>query len=153
MKKTTKPNLFEESVKEVVSEAFGGTPMKGSGTFSWGSQTGSKTWAHQSPQYRSMTGGPTSSELFGIIAAEEEETHKAPPRKPYPLETVDDELVKAFLALGNVESQLRSCAKFNAVITSKKSKQKVLEFLHDKVKGIRVMIKNVSEELDRINLS
>ena len=149
MKNQKKSNSFVELIKE----AFGGTPFKGGGTFSNASQTGSKTWAHQSSPFRNMTGGPNSSELYGIIQAEEEETHHAPPVKPFPLETIDENLVKAFLQLGNAQIQLKNCLKYNSYINTKPEKKAFLEFLHDKIMGIRGMIKDISEELDRINLS
>ena len=140
-------------IEKLIEEAFGGANGGGSGTFSWASQTGAKTWAPKSPAARGTTTTPTPDELTGIIQQEEEEAQQAPPRKPYPLETIDDSLVQAFVQLGISESLLKTCIKYNAVITSKKEKKKVLEFLADKVSAIRQMIKSVSEELDRINIS
>jgi len=151
--KTKKSNAFEE----LISEAFGGTPFKGGGTFSHASQTGAKTWSHKSPAARGTTTAPTSHEIesgmTGIIQAEEEEAHMAPAVRPFPLENIDENLVKAFLFLGNAEIQMKNCLQFNALIDGKKEKKKVLEFLHQKVKALRIMIKEISEDLEKITIS
>jgi hypothetical protein len=146
-------NKFEE----LINEAFGGTPFKGGGTFSFNSQTGAKTWSHQSPPSRGTTTAPTAHEIedgmTGIIQSEEEEAHMAPKVKPFPLENIDENLINAFIALGNAETQMRNCLKFNALLDGKKQKKKVLEFLHSKVKALRLMIKEISEDLERITIS
>lgn len=158
MKMKNKTNVFKELIEEAIgsdggSSMFGGGGGGGGGSFGTNSQKGAKSWSHQSPASRSMTGGPTSDELTGIISAEEDEAHQAPKRKPFPLETIDDSLVSAFIMLGNAEVQMKNCLRYNAFINTKKDKQKTLEFLKDKVKAIRIMIQGISEELDRITLS
>jgi hypothetical protein len=153
-----KKNNFAELVEEAIgsdggSSMFGGAGGGGGGTFSANGQKGAKTWSHQSPPSRGMTGIPNADEMMGIISSEEEEAHKAPKRKPFPLETIDDSLVSAFIILGNAEVQMKNCIRYNALINGKKDKKKTLEFLKDKIKAIRQMLQGISEELDRITLS
>ncbi len=152
MKKKT--NLIEEAMgSDAGSSMFGGAGGGGGGTFSHTGQKGAMTKGGGSPPYRSMTGVPNAPELTGILAAEEEEAHKAPKRKPFPLETIDEDLVQAYIVLGNAESKMKQCVRYNSVINSKKDKRATLNFLKDKISAIRKMIQNIALELDQINLS
>jgi hypothetical protein len=157
MKKRNKNNIVEELITELTSDAgssmFGGAKYGGAGSFAHGSQVGAKSWGGGSPRNRGTTTAPRADELTGIVSAEEEEAHHAPKRKPFPLETIDDSLISAYIVLGNAVSQMKNCLRYNAYINTKKNKKASLKFLHDKVVGMREMIKRISEDLDKINLS
>lgn len=145
-----KRNIVEEAL---LSEGFGeGSAKTMGGTFHWGSQTGAQTWHHKSPRFRATTAAPTPDELLGITQAEEEEAHQAPPRKPYPMETIDENLVNAFLSLGNAEAQMKYAVKYNAFLLKEKEKRAHLEYLYEMVQQIRKMIREVAEDVDRITL-
>jgi hypothetical protein len=152
-----KSNLVEELIQEITSDAggsmFGGAPGGGAGTFSHTGQKGAQTWAHQSPSMRGTTTTPNPDEISGIIDAEEDEAHMAPPQKPFPLETIYENLVGAYILLGNAESQIKNCLRYNAFISTRRDKKKLLEFLHDKIAGIRQMLKNFTKDIDKITLS
>lgn len=159
-----KSNLIEECADELLGEGISlfanqgqmeyGASGGGGGSFSHsGGKNSPQHWHHKSPTARHMTGEPTPDELTGIVQAEEEEAHHAPKIRPYPLETITDQLVQAYLNLGIVEVQLKNCITHNAFIKDKKEKKKVLEFLKDKTGAIKEMIKSMSEELDRITVS
>jgi len=163
----SKQNILEESVEEVVNEAwggggstFGGAPGGGSGSFRWNSkggaetrQSGHKSTTPGSPPYRGMTGSPGGINIQDIAQESEEFAKEAGKNKPFPLDLVNEHLVEAFIRLANAEIQLKSACKYNKVLTKDKEKKAVLEHCYKKVKVIREMIKSVSQDFDRITLS
>lgn len=150
-------NIVTEVIEEAFSDGasiFGGARGGGAGTFSYSQTAGARTWAPQSPIHRSSTAGEDHSYGVKDIGEEEEQfAHKAPKKRPFPLETVHDSLVDAFIQLKNVESQLKTCSKYNAALKGHKDKKAILDHVQRKVKGLQVMLKSVSADIDRISLS
>jgi len=86
----------------------------------------------------------------GIKQQPDEET-KAPPRFPYPLETVLDHLADGYINLKNVESQIKSSFN-NPMIKSSKPKTTELKAVHNKIRTILGNIKKIGQEIQKINL-
>jgi len=158
-------NIVEEALNEANTTGgggsmatgggsmFGGAKYGGSGTFSGMSHTKAKSWAPQSPPSRGTTTSPTASDLTGIMQAEEEEAHQAPPLKAYPLGMIDDNLVQAFIFLSNAISLMTTCLKKNVVITTSKEKKKSLELIRSKALAMKDMLREISDDLTGIDLS
>ncbi len=132
---------------------FGGSAYGGSGTFSYSQQAGAKTWAPRSPAMRSTTADPQGYNVKDIGDDEHMFHHQAPKKRPFPLETINDNLANAFIALCNAESQLKTCEKYNAVIDGNKEKKALLKHLHRKTIALKTMIKNMADDLDRLAFS
>jgi hypothetical protein len=160
-KKTNRlDELLEESLSELTEGSmdaggtlFGGAAYGGSGTFSYSQIAGAKTWAPKSPAHRTGTTDPQGYNVKDIGDEEAEFAHKAPKQRPFPLETINDFLASAYLQLCNAEMQLKTCEKHNAALKANKEKKALLTHLRKKTAGLKIMIKNMSEDLDRISFS
>lgn len=145
---------------EILEEAwegggslFGGAAYGGSGTFSYVQHAGGKTWAPKSPNLRVTTSDPQGYNVKDIADEEELFRHKGPKKRLFPLETINDFIAQAYLQLCNAESQLKTCEKYNSVLNANKEKKALLKHLHRKTKAIKVMLKNISEDLDKISFA
>jgi hypothetical protein len=149
-------NLLQESIDEVLEEAFGGASGGGAGTFAYAQQAGAQTHSPgqgltRSPRNRGTTTAPTPAELLGILD-HEETMHKAPPRRPFPLETVDDFLVAAWEKLDQAEQQLEIALHKNTTVAQSKEHEVLLDHSYKKVQALKQMIFNVSQDLAKITL-
>ena len=106
-----------------------------------------------SPPFRGMTGSPGGINVQDIAAENEEIAKLAGKNKMFPLEGVNENLADAYIQLTNAEIQLKSCVKYNKVLTKDEEKKLVLENCFKKVKVIKEMIKSISQDFDRITLS
>jgi hypothetical protein len=79
--------------------------------------------------------------------------HKAPKKRPFPLDTINDFFAQAFIMLSNAEEQLKTCDRYNSVLETNKEKKALLKHLHRKTIAIKGMIKHIAEDLDRISFS
>ena len=157
-----KQDIFQEAVEEIVEESWGGggSTFGGAGGFGSGtlknrarSSTAAKTWSPGSPPFRGMTGSPGGINIQDIAQESEEFAKQAGKNRPFPLDLVNDHLAEAYIHLSNAEIQLKSCCKYNKVLTTDKEKKLVLEHCHQKVKVIKEMIKSIAQDFDRITLS
>lgn len=156
--KKNNPQIFSESVDEILKEFSSGSSLYGGaaggpGAGSYTQTAGAKTWAPKSPPFKRQTGGPADYNIKDIADDDAVFAKTAGHRKPFPLETIDDHLVSAYIFACNAEVQIRNCVKYNSVIANSKEKKALLSYLLKKVKGIKEMIKSVTEDLDRITLS
>lgn len=142
-----------EEAMDAGGSLFGGAAYGGSGTFSYAQQAGAKTWAPRSPVSRSTGADPQGFNVKDIGDDEHMFHHQAPKKRPFPLETINEYLAQAYLQLCNVESQLKTCDKYNSVLVTQKEKKVLLRHLHRKSIAIKTMIKNLAEDLDRIAFS
>ena len=132
---------------------FGGAAYGGSGTFSYSQQAGAKTWAPKSQSTRSTTADPQGYNVKDIGDDEAAFHHMAPKKRPFPLETINDFLVDAYIQLTNAEIQLKTCKKYNSVMELSMEKKALLKHLHRKTIAMKTMLKNMGEDLDRISFS
>lgn len=153
-----KPNIVEEIIQEGLSlGGNNGGPGNGYGSSKGNSGvTGSKTWSGTNHggagvPYKNLTALPHPDEMAGVLGAEED-MHKAPKVKPFPLETLNDHFSEAFILLGNAEALLKSSIKYNAAVSAKPEKKAVLKYQLKKVKAIRRMIEQMAVELDEITI-
>ncbi len=151
-------SILQESLEEVITEDWNGAGIGGTGANTRGrgvpqSQTGSKPWQPGSPPFRGMTGSPGGINVQDIAAENEEIAKLAGKNKMFPLEGVNENLADAYIQLTNAEIQLKSCVKYNKVLTKDEEKKLVLENCFKKVKVIKEMIKSISQDFDRITLS
>ena len=154
--KKPKNKLLNEVLEETMDAGgtlFGGAAYGGAGTFSYAQQAGAKTWAPKSPMRRSTTADPQGYNIKDIGDDEAMFKHKAPLKRPFPLETINDYLAQAFIQLSNAEIQLKTCNKYNSVLETNKEKKALLSHLHRKTIALKVMIKHMAEDLDRISFS
>jgi len=154
--KKPKNNPLDEVIEEAMDAGgslFGGAAYGGAGTFSYSQQAGAKTWAPRSPAMRSTTADPQGYNVKDIGDDEHMFHHQAPKKRPFPLETINDNLAQAFIALCNAESQLKTCEKYNSVIDRDKEKKALLKHLHRKTIALKTMIKNMADDLDRLAFS
>lgn len=152
-----KNNKLDDLIEEAFSDGasiFGGAKGGGAGTFSYAQVAGARTWAPQSPSKRSSTSDSYGYNIKDIAEEEEEFNHPAPRKRPFPMETIHDHLVQSYLFLTNAEAQMRSALKYNAaLVDTNKDKKALLGHLHRKLKTVQYMIKNISEDLDRVSLA
>ncbi|MDD4110035.1 MAG: hypothetical protein PHS54_00615 [Clostridia bacterium] len=151
-----KQNKIEEIIEETMDAGgtlFGGAAYGGSGTFSYSQQAGAKTWAPRSTANRSTGAEPQGYNVKDIGDEEHLLHHKAPKKRPFPLETINDSLAQAYLQLCNAEIQLKTCNKYNSVMELNMEKKALLKHLHKKTKALKIMIKNMADDLDRISFS
>lgn len=153
-------DLFNNAADEVIEEAwggggstFGGAPAGSPGKFTHTSRSGGKEWHGGSPVARGMTGGPEGFNIKDIAHESEEFAKEAGKNKMYPLETINEYLVNAYLELANAEGQLHSCVKYNKVLTKDEEKKALLAHCYKKVQVVREMIKGLSADIDRVTLS
>ncbi len=156
--KKSKNQVIEESIDEILNEFAPGSSLYGGaaggpGAGSYTQTAGAKTWAPKSPPFRRQTGGPSDYGIKDIADDDAEFAKTARYRKPYPLETIDDHLVSAYVYACNAEVQIANCIKYNAVIADSKEKKALLSHLLRKIKGVKEIIKSITEDLDRITLS
>ena len=159
--------LFTEATEELLEEdwggggsLFGGAPGGGGGSFSYlsrqgatSSQTGNKPWIPGSPPYRGMTGSPGGINTQDVAQESEAFAKTAGKNKPYPLEQTNEYLADAYIALSNAESQLHSCVKYNKILTTNPEKKALLKHCYDRVDALKKMIRDISEDFDRVTLS
>ena len=153
MKKKQPLNDIIEETMDAGGSLFGGAAYGGAGTFSYAQQSGAKTWAPNSPKFRTSTSDPQGYNVKDIGDEEHLLAHRSPKKLPFPLETINDFLVNAYIQLCNAESQLKTCVKFNAILETNKEKKVLLKYLHRKASALKKMLKNMSEDLDRIAFS
>lgn len=157
-------NVLDSTMDEVLEEAwsgggsmFGGAPGGGSGSFQAGVTAGSasKTGGGGSPRHRSITGSSAPGEFNTQDISIENEMLAATAgnNKPYPLETIYESLVKAFIEMGNVEHQLHACIKYNSVLTDSPEKKVLIKRCEKEAAAIRIMIKKMGESIDTITVS
>lgn len=154
--KTKKKNVITDVIEEAFSDGasmFGGAKGGGAGTFSYNQTAGARTWAPQSPIHRSSTSDDHGYNIKDIGDEEAEFAHKAPKKRPFPLETVHDSLVDAWIQLQNAETQIKTASKYNAALKSNKEKKALLQYIQKRLKGIKITIKSISADLDRVSLS
>ena len=132
---------------------FGGAAYGGSGTFSYAQQAGAKTWSPRSPQQRISTSDPQGYNVKDIGDEEHMFKHQAPKKMPFPLEGINEFIAQAYIQLCNVETQLNTCKKYSSVLEANKEKRILLDHLHKKSKAMKIMLKNMSEDLDKIAFS
>lgn len=152
MKNKPLDNILEEAM-DAGGPMFGGAAYGGSGTFSYSQQAGAKTWSPRSPAMRSTTADPQGYNVKDIGDDEAQFKHPAPKKRPFPLETINEFFAQAYIQLSNAEIQLRTCNKYNAVLETNKEKKALLAHLYKKTIAIKLMIKNMAEDLDRISFS
>jgi len=151
-----KPNILNELIEETMDAGgtiFGGAAYGGSGTFSYSQQAGAKTWAPRGGFPRSTGADPQGYNIKNIADEDAMFHHKAPKKRPFPLETINEFFAQAYLQLCNAEIQLKTCSKYNAVLAANKEKKALLNHLHRKTIALKTMIKNMAIDLDRISLS
>jgi hypothetical protein len=151
-----KPNKIDNLIEETMDAGgslFGGAAYGGSGTFSYTQQAGAKTWAPRSTASRVSTSDPEGYNIKDIGDEEHLLYHQAPKKRPFPLETINDFLAQAYLQLCNAEIQLKTCNKYNAVLDANKEKKALLKHLHKKTIVLKTMIKNMTDDLDRLSFS
>lgn len=151
-----KNNEFDELLNEAMDAGgtlFGGAGGGGSGTFSYTQQAGAKTWSPRSPRGRMSTSDPQGYNVKDIADDEHIFKHQAPKKRPFPLETINDFYADAFLQLANAEIQLKTCDKHNALLASTPEKKALIKHLYEKTKAIKIMIKKLAEDLDRVTYS
>lgn len=156
MKRKQTNQFLDELIEESIAAGgtlFGGAGAGGAGTFSYAQQAGAKTWAPKSPERRVSTSDPEGYNVKDIGDEEHMFKHQAPKKMPFPLGTINDYIVDAYLQLCNVESQLKACEKYNALITTNKEKKVLISHLRKKTKAIKKMLENISEDLDKIAFS
>ena len=153
MKKKNKLDEILEETMDAGGTLFGGAAYGGSGTFSYAQQAGAKTWAPRSTASRSTGADPQGYNVKDIGDEEQMFHHKAPKKRPFPLETINDYLAQAYLQLCNAESQLKTCNKYNSVMELNMEKKALLKHLHKKAKALKIMIKSMADDLDRISFS
>ena len=145
-------DLIEETM-DAGGTLFGGAAYGGSGTFSYSQQSGAKTWAPRSTNTRSTGADPQGYNVKDIGDEEQLFHHKAPKKRPFPLETINEFYAQAYLLLCNAEIQLKTCNKYNAVLDANKEKKALIKHLHRKTIALKTMIKNMAEDLDRISFA
>ena len=152
----TNENILDDILDEAMNAGgtlFGGAGGGGSGNFSYAQQSGVKTWAHGSPKSRSSTSDPQGYNVKDIGDDEHLFAHQAAKKRPFPLENIFDYFADAYLQLCNAEVQLKSCNKYNSLIADNREKKALLQHLNRKTKALKVMIKNMTEDLDRLSFS
>jgi len=133
---------------------FGGAGGGGSGTFSYSQQAGAKTYSPGgSPKHRVSTSDPNGYNVKDIGDEEHMFAHHAPRKRPFPLDTVTDYLAVAYLNLCSVEIQLKTADKHNSLIADNSEKKALLQHLRKKAKSIKMMLKNMSGDLDKLSFS
>jgi hypothetical protein len=145
-------NLIEETM-DAGGTLFGGAAYGGSGTFSYAQQAGAKTWAPRSANMRATGADPQGYNVKDIADDEAMFHHKAPQKRPFPLETINEFFAQAYIQLCNAEIQLKTCKKYNTVLETNKEKKALLKHLHRKTIALKTMIKNMAADLDRISFS
>ncbi len=156
MKKKQTNQILDELLEEAMDAGgtlFGGAAYGGPGTFSYAQQAGTKTWSPRSPEKRIPTSDPQGHNVKDIGDEEHLFKHQAPKKMPFPLDTINEYIVEAYLQLCNAESQLKTCKKYNALLTANKEKKVLIAHLHKKVAAIKIMLRNISEDLDKIAFS
>ena len=153
MKKNNTINEILEEAMDAGGTIFGGAGGGGSGTFSYVQQAGAKTWAPRSPKGRASTGDPQGYNVKDIGDDEAMFNHKAPKKRPFPLDTINDFLVDAYIQMCNAEAQLKYCKKYNAIFDANKEKKVLLDHLHKKSTAMKTMIKTMSTDLDKLSFS
>lgn len=158
--KAKKKSIFEKASDEVIEEsfgnggsAFGGASGGGSGRFSHTSKNSFKTWSPGSPPFRGMTGSPGGLNTIDIAQESEEFAKEAGKNRLFPLEQIDEHLAEAYINMHNTEVKLKSCIKYNTVLTNNPEKKVLLDHLLKKTEAVKLMIKGIAEDLDRITLS
>ena len=148
-------NKIDDLIGEAMDSGgslFGGAAGGGSGTFSYSQQAGAKTWSPRGIT-KSTGADPQGYNVKDIGDEEALFHHKAPEKRPFPLENINEFFAEAFLQLCNAEIQLKTCSRYNAVLDSNKEKKALLKHLHRKTIALKTMIKNMTADLDRISFS
>ena len=156
MNKKGNNDILDEIIEETMDAGgtlFGGAAYGGSGTFSYAQQAGAKTWSPKSPGGRVSTSEPQGYNVKDIGDEEHMFAHQSPKKRPFPLETIGDFLANAYLELFNSVPQLKTCDKFNSVLNADKEKKALLKHLHKKARAIKIMLKNMAEDLDKVSFS
>ncbi len=154
------PKKIKDALDEILEETmaaggtlFGGAAYGGSGTFSYAQQAGAKTWAPKSPAHRASTADPEGYNIKDIGDEEHMFKHQAPRKLPFPLENINEFIAQAYIQLSNAELQLKTCEQYNTVIKGNKDKKVLLNHLHKKMTAIKIMLKKIAEDLDKIAFS
>lgn len=132
---------------------FGGAPGGGAGTFSYTQIAGAKTWAPQPRTNKSTSTDPQGFNVKDIGDDEHMFHHQAPRKRPYPLETIHDFLVNAYIQLANAESQVSTCLKQNAIMSTDMEKKAELSQILDKIKSVEGIVKEISLQLDGVTFT
>lgn len=157
---TKKNKLFEKCLDDKLDEAwggggsvFGGAGGGGSGTFSYSQMAGAKTWSPGSPPFRGITGSPGGLNTKDLGEESETFAKQAGKNRPFPLDTIHDHLVEAYLNLKNAEEQLNTTVNQNVVFDDENDKQAALKSAKKKIESLSKMIFEVSTLIDRVTLS
>jgi hypothetical protein len=145
--------VLEEGSMDAGGTIFGGAAYGGSGTFSYSQQAGAKTWSPRSPQQRISTSDPQGYNVKDIGDEEAMFKHMAPKKMPFPLEGINEFIAMAYIQLCNIENQLKTCKTYSTVLRANKEKKALIAHLHRKSKAIKIMLMNMSEDLDKIAFS
>ena len=133
-----------------INEDTGGRLQSGGSRSGRGSIS---QYGGESPPFRATTGTPGGLNIQDIAQESEEFAKEAGNNRIYPLEQIDEHLSDAYINMHNTEIKLESCVKFSAVLTKDKEKKVLLEHLLKKTKAVKLMIKSIANDLDKITLS
>lgn len=155
-----KRNKKAELLSELIEEAwgaggsvYGGAQGGSPGKFSYTQTAGAKTWSPGSPPFRGMTGSPGGLNTKDLGEESEEFAKQAGKNYPFPIDLIFDHLVDAYISLDNAKAQLNTASKYNKVLTNEKEKKVLLDHQIEKIEQIRMMIQNISRDIDRLTLS
>jgi len=141
MKPTKK---FKDSFQQTLNE-----------TGFWTSQQGSaQTWnpSISSPPYKGMTGAAGYG-TQNLLSDEQELTKDCDisVNLPFPLGNINEYLANIYIDLSKTETSIKSCIEQNAVVTGEK--RKFLEAQLKEIRDIKVQIKEVSKNIEKLSLN
>lgn len=149
------PSVLNQAIEESMNAGgtlFGGAAYGGSGTFSYTQTAGAKTWSPRSPISRATTSDPQGFNVKDIGDDEHIKAQAAGDHLPYPIDQVSDHLAQAFIHMSHVESLIKTCLKYNTVMSHRLDKKALLSHLHKKSKALKLMAQNMSSDLDKLTL-
>lgn len=153
-------NIFDKVTDELLEESggslFGGAQGYG-GTGSMGSNmtstTAGRTAGGGSPQSRQITGTAVDLNVKDISIENEILGQTGGNNLPFPLQTVYDSLVTAFIELENAKGQLDAAKTYNAAIAGRPDKKELIAKNIKKVRAIQNLIQEVGKDIDQVTVS